>query len=276
MLLKVFKRMLLILILICTCFNIVTYAFKEALDSQMLFELTNDVPGECGVWDHMVYNNVDDTYYNAIILENKAKTKTLVDMEIDYASVVCQSSKIKLELPAHTSNVFSYVYIYFALKQSAISDDYPELPIKINIKTNTKEFERIMYMANVFDSIKERFTVSMNELSSDGITVKYSIQNVSDEIKHTDMYTKEYMLDCRAYQRDDGTWTSDVVDNIDRYIKEANNQILIKSLVKSPVKSTVSLARLNPIMFGCISVIIIVVSTILIVRKVKRKSEDYV
>ena len=84
------------------------------------------------------------------------------------------------------------------------------------------------------------------------------------------------MLDCTAYQRDDGTWTSDVVDNIDRYIKEANNQILIKSLVKSPVKSTISLARLNPIMFGCISVIIIVVLTILIARKIKRNSEDYV
>ena len=276
MLLKVFKRMLLILILTCTCFNIVTYAFKEALDSQMLFELTKDITGACGIFSDMVYNDVDDTYYYAIVLDNHAKTKTLVDMTVDSDVLVCQSYRIKIELPPHTSNVYSLAHIYMALKQSAVSDDWPELLAKVNIKTSTTEFERIMYMGNMFDIIREDSTVSIDEFSRDSITIRYAIENVSPEIKHTDVYTKEYMLDCTAYQRDDGTWTSDVVDNIDRYIKEANNQILIKSLVKSPVKSTISLARLNPIMFGCISVIIIVVLTILIARKIKRNSEDYV
>ena len=70
-----------------------------------------------------------------------------------------------------------------------------------------------------YEGIKEERRIN-EQLSQDKVTVIYGIKDYTynEEIKNHD--GKEYTLPCESYQNEDGIWTSDAVDNFDKYVEE--------------------------------------------------------
>ena len=81
-----------------------------------------------------------------------------------------------------------------------------------------------------YDEYKENSLHKVNDvLSQDNITIKDSIDYYYDMTPP--YYNKKYTLPCEAYQKEDGTWTSDAVDNFEKYVDQVVEKVDIKGFV---------------------------------------------
>ena len=197
--------------------------------------LGEDEPNKYNLDGIIIYNENDDQFYYEISIENKGKTKTIADITTESEELKFNLKNEKVELPKHTDNTISQVKMYVPVKDDLNEKSHFFPIIKKYIDGNEEiESEGIDLGWGGYEGIKEERRIN-EQLSQDKVTVIYTIDDYTGRFTYN-AFGKKYTLPCEAYQNEDGIWTSDAVDNFDKYVEEAIKSDIENNYTQSIIK----------------------------------------
>ena len=194
--------------------------------------LSEDIPNKYEVDGGTRYNENDGKLYYEIRLENYGKSVTIADISTNSNELKFNLKNLKIELPKHTNEAFSEVKVYIPIKENLEEINY-DLPIvKKYTDGSVENWMEYIGLYWGYDEYKENSLYKVNDvLSQDNITIKYSVNYYYNMAPPYN--SKEYSLPCETYQKEDGTWTSDAVDNFEKYVDQVVEKVDIKGFVNN-------------------------------------------
>ena len=232
------------------------------------FELEEDHSNEYYVWDNTVYNAKDGKVYYEIELENLGMSSMIADISINSDELKFNLKNLKVELPKHTRDTYSQVKVYIPVKEKLEKNVYDVFIVKKYVDGSEEVKKGHIFVSYDYEDIISE------ELNQDKVTIKYAIDDYTYEIVQP--FGKKYSLPCEAYQKEDGTWTSDAVDNFEKYVDEVVEKPSKDVFVKTQ-NSDISNSRANSMTFYIIGFILLVCIVFLvrfIIIKIKVKQDE--
>lgn len=236
--------------------------------------LVGDTPNRYEVDGVLVYNEKDGKYYYRIGLTNLGKSSTIADISTDSSELKFNLTNFKVELPMHNNETMSIVNIFIPVEDNLDEKDY-KMPIMIRYYDGTKEVINAgIALECGYEYYINKIKVN-DELSQKNATIKYSI---CDFTRGPFVTTngKNYTLPCEAYQKEDGTWTSDAVDNFEEYVYQVVEKVDLKGFANTQDfdDNTNSIHKNVLYVIGFILLVGLIVLIRFFVKAIKRKQEE--
>lgn len=240
--------------------------------------LDEDVPNKYEINSDMVYNKNDGKIYYVIILENLGETSTMAEISTNSNELKFNLKNLKVELPKHTGKTISLVNIYIPIKEGLEEKNYDLTITKKYVDGSEEKWMEYIILNDGYDHFKGNVLFEVNEsFSQDKVTVKYTIDDYSGRFTYN-AFGKKYTLPCEAFQKEDGTWTSDAVDNFEKYVDQVVEKVDIKGFVNNQDFDN-NVNGINVKVFyviGFIAIVGIILLIRFVLRIVKAKQdEDY-
>ena len=240
------------------------------------FELEENHLNKYEVDGDIVYNEKDKKFYYEIELENRGMHSTIADISTNSSELKFNINNLKVELPKHTRNTYSQVKVYIPLKDNLEEKNYDLPIIKKYVDGSEENWREDIILHDGYEHCKEVLKgLFSDELSQDEVTVKYTIDDYSGRFSYN-AFGKKYTLPCEAYQKEDGTWTSDAVDNFEKYVDQVVEKVDVKGFVNTQdFDNTANSFRKNVIyVIGFIALVGIILLIKFVFRIIKTKQDE--
>ena len=233
--------------------------------------LWNDKPNKYDIHGIAVYNEKDNKYYYEITVTNEGKSSTITDISTDSNELKFNLKDFKIELPKHTNNTISVVKIYIPIKEN-LEEKYYKVSVIWKDVYGT-EYERTDILDTTHsgcENIKDYSKVN-NELNENSVFVRYDIEDYNNNA-----FGEKYILPCEAYQKADGTWTSDAVDNFEEYVDQVVEKVDVNGFVSThTINDTENGSNKNVIyVIGFIILVGIILLIRFVLRIIKTKQDE--
>ena len=237
--------------------------------------LAEGIPNKYEVDGGTRYNENDGKFYYEIRLMNHGKSSTIADISTNSNELKFNLKNLKVELPKHTNEAFSEVKVYIPIKEN-LEEINHDLPIvKKYTDGSVENWMEYIGLYWGYDEYKENPLYKVNNvLSQDKATIKYSVNYYYNMAPPYN--SKEYSLPCETYQKEDGTWTSDAVDNFEKYVDQVVEKVDVKGFVNTQDfnDNTNSVHKNVLYVIGFILLVGLIVLIRFVVKAIKRKQEE--